>query len=206
MERASLLGIFVLTCCIDSKIVSSVSTGTVLPIARSRGLRSDCNRDCNIYSLQHIFTAHWPTSTEELRASQTPICFEQPLTTLWERADTGESGTRSSSSLRLVGNRNSSTMLGSGTVERAIVFASITMLTEAVVCNVPSSVRDLRRERLHSAHHPLRPMLSLSESGEAVLGQKDLGVCTTKSPWTPQKAPGSPNGGWWWFFADKKVE
>ena len=44
------------------------------------------------------------------------------------------------------------------------------------------------------------------ESGEAVLGQKDLGVCTTKSPGTPQKSPGSPNGGWWWFFADKQVE
>ena len=46
----------------------------------------------------------------------------------------------------------------------------------------------------------------LEESGEAVLGQKDLGVCTTKSPGTPQKSPGSPNGGWWWFFADKQVE
>ena len=46
----------------------------------------------------------------------------------------------------------------------------------------------------------------LLESGEAVLGQKDLGVCTTKSPGTPQKSPGSPNGGWWWFFADKQVE
>ena len=45
-----------------------------------------------------------------------------------------------------------------------------------------------------------------TESGEAVLGQKDLGVCTTKSPGTPQKSPGSPNGGWWWFFADKQVE
>ena len=64
-----------------------------------------------------------------------------------------------------------------------------------------------RGERTAKGARRLSPgCAGLEESGEAVLGQKDLGVCTTKSPGTPQKSPGSPNGGWWWFFADKQVE
>ena len=79
----------------------------------------------------------------------------------------------------------------SGDARRANGAGTRTTEMPAVVRSGAGLTKEQKRER---------------ESGEAVLGQKDLGVCTTKSPGTPQKSPGSPNGGWWWFFADKQVE